>query len=406
MNYIVMKFGGSSIQTILHMQRVAERVIQKQKEGYGVVVVLSAMGSTTNQLLDLAKQVTKYPSKRETDMLISTGEQVSISLFTMILKARDIDAVSLTGAQAGIKTFGSHLNNKINDIDTSNITKHLNKQQIVVVAGFQGMNEQGDITTLGRGGSDTSAVAIAAKLQCDCEIYTDVDGIYAADPRIFKHAKKLSYISYEEMKEMAFLGAKVMEPRSIEIAHQHHIRIYVASSITMEKGTYILEEEQMIEKQSITGLSVSDKVVMVTLKHVDSQLNIVADLFMNLAQNEVNVDMISQSPSSKDFVNVSFTAGANDLAQINEVLEALIEKNPQIEIIMDNEVVKVSVVGQAMRHQSGVAAKLFKVLSENHIEFKLVTTSEISISYTISKKLKEQAILAIANAFDLGEHNV
>ena len=402
MKNIVMKFGGSSVQSILHMQNVADRVIEKKQQGYEVVVVLSAMGKTTNQLLDLAKQVTKYPSKRETDMLISTGEQVSISLFTMILKAREIEAVALTGLQAGIKTFGEHLNNKIDDIDTTLIEKHLNQKEIVVVAGFQGVNELGDITTLGRGGSDTSAVAIAAKLKCDCEIYTDVDGIYTADPRVFADAKKLESISYEEMKEMAFLGAKVMEPRSIEIAHRNQVKIYVASSLTKERGTYIMEET-MMERQTITGLSVSDKVMMVTLRHVPNELNIVADLFMGLAQNEVNVDMITQSPSTPPFINVSFTAGANDFAQINEVLDHLTKTYSSIEIELDDQVVKVSVVGQAMRHQSGVAARLFQVLSENQIEFKLVTTSEISISYTISKELKDKAILAIANAFDLGE---
>ncbi len=402
MKNIVMKFGGSSVQSILHMQNVADRVVEKKRQGYEVVVVLSAMGKTTNQLLDLAKQVTKYPSKRETDMLISTGEQVSISLFTMILKAREIEAVALTGLQAGIKTFGEHLNNKIDDIDTTLIEKHLKQKEIVVVAGFQGVNELGDITTLGRGGSDTSAVAIAAKLKCDCEIYTDVDGIYTADPRVFADAKKLESISYEEMKEMAFLGAKVMEPRSIEIAHRNQVKIYVASSLTKERGTYIMEET-MLERQTITGLSVSDKVMMVTLRHVPNELNIVADLFMGLAQNEVNVDMITQSPSTPPFINVSFTAGANDFAQINEVLDQLTKTYPSIDIELDDQVVKVSVVGQAMRHQSGVAARLFQVLSENQIEFKLVTTSEISISYTISKELKNKAILAIANAFDLGE---
>ncbi len=402
MKNIVMKFGGSSVQSILHMQNVADRVVEKKRQGYEVVVVLSAMGKTTNQLLDLAKQVTKYPSKRETDMLISTGEQVSISLFTMILKAREIEAVALTGLQAGIKTFGEHLNNKIDDIDTTLIEKHLKQKEIVVVAGFQGVNELGDITTLGRGGSDTSAVAIAAKLKCDCEIYTDVDGIYTADPRVFADAKKLESISYEEMKEMAFLGAKVMEPRSIEIAHRNQVKIYVASSLTKERGTYIMEET-MLERQTITGLSVSDKVMMVTLRHVPNELNIVADLFMGLAQNEVNVDMITQSPSTPPFINVSFTAGANDFAQINEVLDQLTKTYPSIDIELDDQVVKVSVVGQAMRHQSGVAARLFQVLSENQIEFKLVTTSEISISYTISKELKDKAILAIANAFDLGE---
>ncbi len=404
MKTIVMKFGGSSVQSIMHMQNVADRVIAKKEEGYEVVVVLSAMGRTTNQLLDLAKQVTKYPSKRETDMLISTGEQVSISLFTMILKAREIDAVALTGLQAGIKTFGEHMNNKINDIDTSLIESHLEQKQIVVIAGFQGVNDLGDITTLGRGGSDTSAVAVASKLQCDCDIYTDVDGIYTADPRIFPNAKKLSAISYEEMKEMAFLGAKVMEPRSIEIAHQNHVKIYVASSLTKEKGTYIMEET-MLEKQIITGLSVSDKVMMVTLRKVPNEIHIVADLFMKLAQNDVNVDMITQSPSTSSFINVSFTAGANDFNQINEVLDKLIKNHPSIEIIIDDQVVKVSVVGQAMRHQSGVAAELFQVLAQNDIEFKLVTTSEISISYTISKELKDKAILAIAQAFNLGDEN-
>ena len=405
MKILVMKFGGSSVQSIAHMQNVAQRVLAKKEEGYEVVVVLSAMGKTTNQLLDLAKKVTKYPSKRETDMLISTGEQVSISLFTMILKARDVDAVALTGLQAGVKTFGEHMNNKISDIDTELVEKHLSNHQIVVVAGFQGVNELGDITTLGRGGSDTSAVAMAAKLQCECEIYTDVDGIYAADPRVLPNAKKLEYISYEEMKEMAFLGAKVMEPRSIDIAQRNNVRIYVGSSMTDEKGTYIVEENYMLEKQTITGLSVSDKVVMVTLRKVPNNLDIVANLFMSLAQNEVNVDMITQSPSKPPYINVSFTAGANDFAQINEVLDSLTTKYESIEVEYDDQVVKVSVVGQAMRHQSGVAAKLFKVLSENQIEFKLVTTSEISISYTISKDLKEKAILAIANAFEMGDRN-
>jgi len=400
MKRVVMKFGGSSVSSIERMQRVASRVIKKKEEGYLVTVVLSAMGKTTNQLLDLAKQAAKYPSKRETDMLISTGEQISISLFTMILKTNGYDAIALTGQQAGIKTFGEHMNNMINDIDTAVIEKHLNEGQVVVVAGFQGINEQGDITTLGRGGSDTTAVAIAAKLGCDAEIYTDVDGIYTADPRILPNAKKLSSISYEEMKEMAYLGAKVMEPRSVEIGSRYNVRIYVAASLEEKEGTYIMEEN-MLEEQAITGLSVSEKVVMIRLRNVPYQMSVIADLFTKLAKNEVNIDMISQSMVNESFVNIAFTAGTSDFAHINEVVEPFIKKHPSIEFIQDEDVVKISVVGQAMRYQSGVASLLFQVLANANVTFKLVTTSEISISYLISKTFKENAVQAIGEAFHL-----
>ncbi len=402
MKNIVMKFGGTSVQSIDHMQQVAKRVIKKKEEGYHVVVVLSAMGKTTNELLNLSKQVTKYPSKRETDMLISTGEQISIALFTMILKSKQHDAISLTGFQAGVKTFGEHLKNKISEIDVTIIEKYLNENKIVVVAGFQGINEHGDITTLGRGGSDTSAVALAAKLSCDCEIYTDVDGIYTVDPRVYKHARKLKSISYEEMKEMAFHGANVMESRSIEIAHRYGVKIYVASSKTTEKGTYIMEEH-MIEKQTLTGLSASDKVILVILKGVPNQLNTIADLFLMLADNGVNIDMISQLPIDDKTINVSFTAGADDMDDIDEVLEKFIKVHQDIHVETNNEVIKLSVVGQAMRHQQGVAARLYKLLADNHIEFKLVTTSEISISYVIDKENKDKAVKVIAKTFNLGD---
>lgn len=402
MKNIVMKFGGTSVQSIEHMQHVAKRVIHKKNQGYQVVVVLSAMGKTTNQLLDLAKQVTKYPSKRETDMLVATGEQISISLFTMILKAQGQDAISLTGFQAGVKTFGEHLKNKISEIDVTSITKFLKENKIVVVAGFQGMNDDGDITTLGRGGSDTSAVAIAAKLSCDCEIYTDVDGIYTVDPRLYPLARKLKSISYEEMKEMAFHGAKVMEPRSIEIAHRYGVKIYVASSKTDEVGTYIVEDYKM-ETQTLTGLSASDKVIMVILRSVPNQLNIVADLFLQLADNGVNIDMISQSPAGDKHINVSFTAGADDMDDIDEVLEKFTKLYTNIEVETNHEVIKLSVVGQAMRHQQGVAAKLYKLLADHHIEFKLVTTSEISISYIIAKEDKDKAVKIVADTFGLGD---
>lgn len=397
---IVLKFGGSSVETIEKMQLIADRIIQKKQQHEGVVVVLSAMGKTTNQLLDLAKQAAKYPSKREIDLLISTGEQVSISLLSMILNEKHKDAIALTGFQAGIKTNGLHTKNKISDIDTTKIKQYLADNKIVVVAGFQGLNDHGDITTLGRGGSDTTAVAIAAKLNCPVEIYTDVEGIYGVDPRLYPSAKKLEVIHYEEMKEMAFLGAKVMEPRSIEIGHRYHVPIYVASSMKDVKGTYI-KEYTKVEEKSITGVSISDKVMMVSIISFPYQSLDIANLFIALAENEVNVDMISQAPTQDGYINLAFTASADDLEAVNEVLEQILLQYTHIDIIKNMNVVKLSVVGSGMRTQSGVAAELFKLLAENSIDFKLVTTSEISISYTIDKQFREKAVEVIARHFDL-----
>ncbi|MBU1142213.1 MAG: aspartate kinase [Firmicutes bacterium] len=399
-NSVVMKFGGSSVETIEKMQKIAKRIIKKKETFKNVVVVVSAMGKTTNQLLEMAKQAAKYPSKREIDLLISTGEQVSIALLTMILNENDFEAVALTGFQAGIKTGGLHTKNKILDIDTTNIEKHLNQGKIAVVAGFQGLNDAGDITTLGRGGSDTTAVAIAAKLGCSAEIYTDVDGIYGVDPRLYPNAKKLDIISYEEMKEMAFLGAKVMEPRSIEIGHRYQVPIYVQSSIHEIEGT-LIKEYTKVEEKSVTGLSISEKVMMVTIKNYPSYATDIAKLFIALAENEVNVDMISQTPTEIGFINLSFTAGADDLEAVDEVIEHIMSQYQNVEAVKNINVVKVSVVGTGMRTQSGVAAQLFKLLADNGIDFMLVTTSEISISYTIDKKLMKRAVEVISEKFGL-----
>lgn len=399
-NKIVLKFGGSSVESIEKMQQIVQKIIRKKEKYQQVVVVVSAMGKTTNQLLDLAKQASKSPSKREMDMLISTGEQVSISLLTMILNEQGHPAIALTGFQAGIKTAGLHTKNKILDIDTSKIEKHLDSGKVVVVAGFQGFNEDGDITTLGRGGSDTTAVAIAAKLKCPAEIYTDVEGIYGVDPRLYPYAKKLDVISYEEMKEMAFLGAKVMEPRSIEIGQKYGVVIYVSSSLTANGGTYI-KEYKKVEEKSITGLSISEKVMMVTIKNFPNHSSDIAALFILLADNEVNVDMISQTPTENGYINLSFTASADDLDAINEVLGLMSKKYHDIETVKNINVVKLSVVGSGMRTQSGVAADMFKLFADHNIDFMLVTTSEISISYTIDKKLMKKAVLAISEKFGL-----
>ncbi|MCR3905588.1 MAG: aspartate kinase [Tenericutes bacterium] len=399
-NTIVLKFGGSSVESIEKMQQIVQKIIKKKTTYQHIVVVVSAMGKTTNQLLELAKQASKSPSKREMDMLISTGEQVSISLLTMILNEQGQQAIALTGFQAGIKTAGLHTKNKILDIDTTKIEKHLASGKMVVVAGFQGFNEDGDITTLGRGGSDTTAVAIAAKLKCNAEIYTDVEGIHGVDPRLYLKARKLDVISYEEMKEMAFLGAKVMEPRSIEIGQRYGVVIYVSSSLTENGGTYI-KEYKKVEEKSITGLSISEKVMMVTIKNFPNHSSDIAALFILLADNEINVDMISQTPTVNGYINLSFTASADDLDAINEVLALMNEKYEDIETVKNVNVVKLSVVGSGMRTQSGVAADMFKLLADNNIDFMLVTTSEISISYTIEKKFMKRAVLAISEKFGL-----
>lgn len=401
MNPIVMKFGGSSVENIEKMQAIAQRIIRKKEDGFDIVVVVSAMGKTTNQLLDLARQASANPSKREIDLLISTGEQVSISLLSMILNENGHLAIGLTGFQAGIKTSGLPTKNKIEDIDIEKVVKHLRENKIVVVAGFQGLNQQGDITTLGRGGSDTTAVALAAKLGCRAEIYTDVEGIYGVDPRLYPSARKIDVISFEEMKEMAFLGAKVMEPRSIEIGHRYKIEILVASAHQNIPGTLIKEADPTMETKSITGLSISERVILVTINHLPSQSRHSADLFIKLAQNEINIDMISQTMTSDGYVNLAFTASSEDTHLINEVLTEIQQKYENVVVSTDTNIVKVSVVGMGMRTQSGVAATLFELFATNDIDYKLITTSEISISYTIDSALKEKAVHMIASTFNL-----
>ncbi|QNO13455.1 aspartate kinase [Alkalicella caledoniensis] len=401
MSTIVQKYGGSSVETIEKMRLIAERIIKEIQKGNKVVVVVSAMGKTTNQLINIAKEASKNPSKRELDMLMSTGEQISISLLSMILNELGYPSISLTGFQAGIKTEGTHTKNKILDIDIDKVNKHLEEGKIVVVAGFQGLNESGDITTLGRGGSDTTAVALAAKLGCPCEIYTDVDGIYSVDPRVCKNAKKLDVINYEEMKEMAHLGAKVMETRSVEIGHRYGVPIYVASSLEDTVGTYIKEYDEKVEQRSITGLSISDNVLMVTLNQVPYSPANIAHVFTKLASAEVLVDMISQTSPMEGYVNISFTTSTDDLYTVDQVLNELKEKFPCIELQKASNISKVSVVGMGMRTQSGIAAKIFELFAENEIEFKQVTTSEISISYTINTQYKQRAIDAITQTFNL-----
>lgn len=401
MSIIVQKYGGTSVGSIDKIKAIAKRVIAQKEKGNDIVVVVSAMGKTTDSLINMAKEISSNPSKRELDMLLSTGEQMSISLLSMAFLEYGYDSVSLTGFQAGIKTEGLHTKNKIADIDALKIKKYLIEGKIVVVAGFQGINENGDITTLGRGGSDTTAVAIAAKLNCPCEIYTDVEGIYSVDPRLFPSAKKLDNISYEEMMEMASLGAGVMETRAVEIGCKYNVPIYVALNSGDRKGTYIKEKDENMEEKMVTGLTVSDDVLMVTINNVIYNSQNIAIIFEKLANNNVNVDMISQTAPYEGYINISFTTPKEDIANIDEIMIELRKEMKSIEVSKELDITKISVVGIGMMNQSGVAAKVFRIFSDNEIEFKQVTTSEISISYTIDSKDKLKAVNVLAKELSL-----
>ncbi|CUM86294.1 aspartate kinase [Turicibacter sanguinis] len=401
MGILVHKYGGTSVASTDKIKNIAKKIVAEKEKGHDLVVVVSAMGKTTDDLIELSKKISTNPNKRDLDMLLSTGEQVSISLLSMALKEYGVDAICLTGFQAGIKTQGPHTKNKIIDIDIEKVKSYLKEGKVVVVAGFQGMNEKGDITTLGRGGSDTTAVALAAKLRGGCHIYTDVDGIYSVDPRLYKEAKKLDDISYEEMMEMASLGAGIMEPRAVEIGCKYQIPIYVASSQHDITGTTIRGVDHNMEENVITGLSISDDVLMVTISNLEFKVENIAIVFEKLAEANINVDMISQTGPINGIVNLSFTASTDDYDVIKEVMQQLKKQYQEIDIELEDDITKVSVIGVGMLNQSGVTEKIFRILANHHISFRQVTTSEISISYTINKKDKATTVAVLAGELGL-----
>lgn len=398
---VVQKYGGSSVADIDRIKNVANRIKQRKDKNDDIVVVVSAMGKSTDNLIAMAKSLSQNPDKREMDVLLSTGEQVTISLLSIALNEMGIKAVSLTGAQAGIKTDGIHTKNKIVDVDDERIRKYLSHGNVVIVAGFQGINENDDITTLGRGGSDTTAVALAAKLNAVCEIYTDVDGIYSVDPRLYKKARKIDSISYEEMMEMACLGSKVMESRSIEIAARYNVNLYVASSMNDERGSFIKEYDETMENNPITGMSITDDVLMVTFENIEVKSHYVSKIFNYLALENVNVDMISQTSPVKGRVSVSFTIPQSDEMTMDKIAKEFEELDDKISYDKNVDVTKLSVVGYGMRNQSGVAAKIFDIFAQNDIDFMQITTSEISISYIIESKDKQKAVDILSKELEL-----
>ena len=397
---IVQKYGGTSVGSIDRIQEVAERVAATRDAGHQVAVVLSAMSGDTNRLLALARQIAEQPDARESDVLVSTGEQVSIALLAMALKARGVSAVSLLGHQVQIETDAAYGRARITQVRTPRLSNALKDGNIVVIAGFQGVNAQQDITTLGRGGSDTTAVAIAAALQADvCEIYTDVDGVYSADPRICPQAHKLERISYEEMLELASLGAKVLQIRSVEFAKRYQVPVHVRSSFSPDEGTWLVPEDQSMEEVTVSGVTSDLDQAKITLLRVPDRPGLAAKLFAPIAQDNIVVDMIIQNASADEKTDVTFTVPRGD---VHKALERVKNVAPEIgaeDVVYDTEVVKVSIVGLGMRSHAGVASRMFEVLAAEGINIQMISTSEIKISIVIAAKYAELAVRVLHDAF-------
>ena len=404
MSLIVQKYGGSSVANPERIKKVAERVLRYKKKGHALVVVVSALGDTTDELLALSEQIAKNPSRRELDMLISTGEQISVALLAMALHELKCSAISFTGAQVGIKTDSAYTRARILDISTQRIREELKRKKVVIVAGFQGINPQREITTLGRGGSDLTAVALAKALAADsCEIYTDVDGIYTTDPRVVRNARKIKKISYEEMLELASSGAQVMQSRSIEVAGKYNIPIHVRSSFSNHEGTWIVKEDRSMEDVLIRGVSLSKNEAKLTLSGVPNRPGVAAAIFKTLAGKGINVDMIIQNIGKATDTDISFTVPKGDAAHAVHALRGLAKKVGIKEISQDTEMAKVSVVGIGMRSHAGVAATMFETLGKNKINIEMISTSEIKISCVVKKQHAEKAVKLLHDQFKLGK---
>ncbi|MBU1888418.1 MAG: aspartate kinase [Candidatus Omnitrophica bacterium] len=401
---IVQKYGGSSVANIERIKKAAERVVGYRRKGHRVVVVVSALGDTTDELLKLAHDITESPSERELDMLISTGEQVSVALLAMAIHKLGSDAISFTGAQVGIVTDRSHTKARIVDISADRIRKELKKGRVVIVAGFQGINPDQEITTLGRGGSDITAVALAKTLNASsCEIYTDVEGVYTADPRIVKDAVKLSRISYEEMLELASLGAQVMQARSMEVAKKFSVPLHIRSSFTSKTGTIISKEVKAMEEVLVSGVTMNKGEAKVTICDVPDRPGIAAYIFKDLAKADINVDMIIQNISRTGYTDMSFTVPVSELNRCKKAVEGVAKKVKAKDAIYNSEVAKVSIVGVGMKSHSGVAAKMFEALASKKINIDMISTSEIKISCVIKKNRAEDAVRALHKAFGLNK---
>ena len=403
MPLVVQKYGGTSVGTIDRIQHVAQKIASIRKTGTQVVVVVSAMAGETDKLLKMARQICDNPERREMDLLLSSGERISSALLTMALQARGIPAISMTGRQIGLQTDSVHTRARIKQIDAKRAQQALKENNVIVVAGFQGVNEKGDVTTLGRGGSDTSAVALAVALgSSQCEIYTDVDGVYTADPRMVPKANKLDVVSYDEMLEMASLGAKVLQIRCVEFAHKFKMPLVVKSSyIEGGKGTLICEEDSNMEQPVVSGIMYDKNQAKITLKEVPDQPGIAANIFGSIADAGLSVDMIIQNISAEGHTDLSFTLGREELNEAMVIMEKVAKKIRAVNVSADSKIAKISIVGAGMRSHSGVAARIFKTLSKEKINILMISTSEIKVSCIIEQKHTKAAVNALHTAFGL-----
>ena len=402
MSIIVQKYGGSSVADAERIQRVCNHIIELKKQGHQPVVVVSAMGDSTDHLIELAKSVNPSPSSREMDMLLSTGEQISISLLAMAIESKGFKAISLTGYQCGIFTDQFYSKAKINEIKADRITAEIEKDNIVIVAGFQGINENGDITTLGRGGSDTTAVALAVALNAElCEIYTDVKGIYTTDPRVVKSAKQMSKISYDEMLELAKLGAKVMHPRSVELARKNQMKLVVRSSFELTApGTEITEVKDM-EKAQVRGVTLDDDIVRLSVPSVPDKPGIAYKMFSALAAQNVHIDMIIQNLTHDGHNDISFTIPKDDLKVVEPIIKQFVDEVGSDALLVRDDVAKLSIVGTGITSDANIASGLFGALYKMGINIEMISTSEIKISCIIDKTQSKAALNEIHDFFEL-----
>lgn len=399
---IVQKFGGTSVGDLERIQNVANRVSKTKKEGHDLVVVVSAMSGETNKLISYAEHFSKTPSRAEMDMLLSSGERVTASLLAIALNEMGHDAVSMTGRKAGIVTDSLHTKARIEEIDPTTMRAALKEGKIIVVAGFQGVSLDGNVTTLGRGGSDLSAVAIAGALQADlCEIYTDVSGIFTTDPRIEPKAKKLDMISYDEMLELASLGAKVLQNRSVELAKKLNVNLVTRTSFSEEEGTLITKEENIMEQPLVSGIALDKNQARISLMGVKDRPGIASEIFNKLAKSEVNVDMIIQNKGHDEMTNIDFTVPKGDLHDAKAVVDTFIQTGDIKDDSYNEDICKVSVVGVGMKSHTGVAAKAFSAMANENININMISTSEIKISMVIDEKYAELAVRSLHSIYNL-----
>lgn len=404
MSLIVQKYGGTSVGTLDRIKIVAKRIAERQKGGYSLVIVVSAMSGETNRLTKMAHEISAHPNQREMDMLLSTGERVTIPLLTMALQELGCAAQSFTGRQVGIMTNSVHTQARIEEIRADRLKTALEDGIIPVVAGFQGINEKSDVTTLGRGGTDTTAVALAAALSAElCEIYTDVDGVYTTDPNIVSAARRIPRISYEEMFELASLGAKVLQTRSVEFAMKYRVPVQVRSSFNDNAGTLVTEEDKAMEQEVVSGITYNKDQAKVTLIGVPDRPGIASRIFEAISKENMNVDMIIQNVGQAGLTDLSFTLPQREAQQAEKILLALGDGIGVQGIILSEKIAKVSIVGVGMRSHSGVAAKTFSCLSDEGINIMMISTSEIKISCVIEEKYTELAVRTLHETFGLGE---